>query len=70
LGGPRLRAMAEGEAMTLDGVTTYVDNNPALVLEIGRLEKSHNKLLKENEELKIEVKVLERLLERLSSNRY
>jgi regulator of replication initiation timing len=59
--------MAEGEAMTIDGITTYVDNNPALVLEIGRLEKSHNKLLKENEELKIEVKVLERLLERLSS---
>ena len=56
--------------MTIDGVTTYVDNNPALVLEIGRLEKSHNKLLKENEELKIEVKVLERLLERLTSNRY
>jgi len=62
--------MVKGETMTLDGVTTYVDNNPALVLEIGRLEKSHNKLLKENEELKIEVKVLERLLERLSSNRY
>jgi regulator of replication initiation timing len=60
--------MVEGEAMTLDGVTTYVDNNPALVLEIGRLEKSNNKLLKENEELKIEVKVLERLLERLTSN--
>ncbi len=56
--------------MTLDGVTAYVDNNPALVLEIGRLEKSHNKLLKENEELKIEVKVLERLLERLTNNRY
>ena len=62
--------MAKGEAMTLDGVTTYVDNNPALVLEISRLEKSHNKLIKENEELKIEVKVLERLLERLTNNRY
>ena len=62
--------MVKGKAMTLDGVTTILDNNPALVLEIGRLEKSHNKLLKENEELKIEVKVLERLVERLSSNRY
>jgi regulator of replication initiation timing len=59
-----------GKEVTLDGVTAYVDNNPALVLEIGRLEKSHNKLLKENEELKIEVKVLERLLERLTNNRY
>ena len=56
--------------MTLDGVTTILDNNPALVLEMDRLERSHNKLLKENEELKIEVRVLERLLERLSSNRY
>jgi regulator of replication initiation timing len=54
----------------IGGTTTYVDNNPALVLEITRLEKSHNKLMKENEELKIEVKVLERLLERLSSSRY
>jgi hypothetical protein len=62
--------VVEGEAMTLDGVTTYVDNNPALVLEIQRLENSHKKLQDENKELKIEVKVLERLLERLSSNRY
>ncbi len=56
--------------MTLDGVTTILDNNPGLVLEIDRLEKSNKKLQKENEELKIEVKVLERLVERLSSNRY
>ena len=56
--------------MTLDGVTTYVDNNPALVIEIERLERTNKKLVKENEDLKIEVKVLERLLERLSSNRY
>ena len=56
--------------MTIDEITTYVDNNPALVIELERLEKSTNKLVKENEELKIEVKVLERLLERLSSNRY
>jgi cell division protein FtsB len=62
--------VAEGEAMTLDGVTTILDNNPGLVLEIDRLEKSNKKLQKENEELKIEVKVLERLVERLSSNRY
>jgi len=62
--------MAEGEAMTLDGVTTILDNNPGLVLEIDRLEKSNKKFQKENEELKIEVKVLERLVERLSSNRY
>ena len=62
--------MAEGEAMTLDGITTYVDNNPALVIEIERLEKSNKKFVKENEDLKIEVKVLERLLERLSSNKY
>ena len=56
--------------MTLDGITTYVDNNPALVIEIERLEKSNKKFVKENEDLKIEVKVLERLLERLSSNKY
>jgi regulator of replication initiation timing len=62
--------MVEGEAVTIDEITTYVDNNPALVIELERLEKSTNKLVKENEELKIEVKVLERLLERLSSNRY
>jgi cell division protein FtsB len=62
--------VAKGEAMTLDGVTTILDNNPGLVLEIDRLEKSNKKLQKENEELKIEVKVLERLVERLSSNRY
>jgi cell division protein FtsB len=62
--------VVKGEAMTLDGVTTILDNNPGLVLEIDRLEKSNKKLQKENEELKIEVKVLERLVERLSSNRY
>jgi cell division protein FtsB len=62
--------VAKGEAMTLDGVTTILDNNPGLVLEIDRLEKSNKKFQKENEELKIEVKVLERLVERLSSNRY
>jgi regulator of replication initiation timing len=62
--------VAEGEAMTLDGITTYVDNNPALVKEIERIERACNKLVKENEELKIEVKVLERLLERLTNNRY
>jgi regulator of replication initiation timing len=56
--------------MTIDGITTYVDNNPALVKEIERIERTCNKLIKENEELKIEVKVLERLLERLTSNRY
>ena len=56
--------------MTLDGIVTHVDNNPALVIEIERLEKSTNKLMKENEELKIEIKVLERLLERLTNNRY
>ena len=52
--------------MTLDGITTYVDNNPALVKEIERIERTCNKLIKENEELKIEVKVLERLLQRMS----
>ena len=62
--------MVEGEAMTLDGVTTYVDNNPALVLEIQRLENSHKKLQDKNKELEIEVKVLERLIERLSGDRY
>jgi len=62
--------MAQGEAMTIDGITTYVDNNPALVKEIERIERTCNKLIKENEELKIEVKVLERLLERLTNNRY
>ena len=62
--------MVKGKAMTLDGVTTILDNNPGLVLEIDRLEKSNKKFQKENEELKIEVKVLERLVERLSSNRY
>jgi regulator of replication initiation timing len=62
--------MVKGEAMTLDGIVTHVDNNPALVIEIERLEKSTNKLMKENEELKIEIKVLERLLERLTNNRY
>jgi regulator of replication initiation timing len=62
--------VGEGEAMTFDGITTYVDNNPALVKEIEKLERACNKLVKENEELKIEVKVLERLLERLTNNRY
>ena len=62
--------MDKGEAMTIDGITTYVDNNPALVKEIERIERTCNKLVKENEELKIEVKVLERLLERLTNNRY
>ena len=62
--------MAQGEAMTLDGIVTHVDNNPALVMEIERLERTNNRLVKENEDLKIEVKVLERLLERLTSNRY
>jgi regulator of replication initiation timing len=62
--------MVKGEAMTIDGITTYVDNNPALVKEIERIERACNKLIKENEELKIEVKVLERLLERLTNNRY
>lgn len=62
--------MGKGEAMTIDGITTYVDNNPALVKEIERIERTCNKLVKENEELKIEVKVLERLLERLTNNRY
>jgi regulator of replication initiation timing len=56
----------KGEAMTIDGITTYVDNNPALVKEIERIERTCNKLIKENEELKIEVKVLERLLQRMS----
>ena len=62
--------MAKGEAMTLDGIVTHVDNNPALVMEIERLERTNNRLVKENEDLKIEVKVLERLLERLTNNRY
>jgi FtsZ-binding cell division protein ZapB len=62
--------MAQGEAMTLDGIVTHVDNNPALVMEIERLERTNNRLVKENEDLKIEVKVLERLLERLTNNRY
>ncbi len=56
--------------MTLDGIVTHVDNNPALVMEIERLERTNNRLVKENEDLKIEVKVLERLLERLTNNRY
>jgi FtsZ-binding cell division protein ZapB len=62
--------VVEGEAMTLDGIVTHVDNNPALVMEIERLERTNNRLVKENEDLKIEVKVLERLLERLTNNRY
>jgi hypothetical protein len=62
--------MVKGEAMTLDGIVTHVDNNPALVMEIERLERTNNRLVKENEDLKIEVKVLERLLERLTNNRY
>mgnify|MGYP001166946928 CR=1 FL=1 len=62
--------MVEGEAMTLDGIVAHVDNNPALVMEIERLERTNNRLVKENEDLKIEVKVLERLLERLTNNRY
>jgi FtsZ-binding cell division protein ZapB len=62
--------VVEGEAMTLDGIVMHVDNNPALVMEIDRLERTNNRLVKENEDLKIEVKVLERLLERLTNNRY
>ena len=56
--------------MTFDEITTHIDNNPALVKQIERIEITCDKLVKENEELKIEVKVLERLLERLASNRY
>jgi len=56
--------------MPLDNITTYVDNNPGLLKEIERLETTNKKLVQQIEELKIEVKVLERLLERLTSNRY
>ena len=70
MGHPAFGELGKGEAMTFEGITTHIDNNPALVLEIEKLENHSKKLQKENEELKIEVKVLERLLERLTSIRY
>jgi predicted RNase H-like nuclease (RuvC/YqgF family) len=50
--------------MTLDNVTTYVDNNPGLLKEIERLEIANKKLVEQIEDLKVEIKVLERLLDR------
>ena len=50
--------------MTFDNVTTYVDNNPGLLKEIERLEAANKKLVEQIEDLKVEIKVLERLLDR------
>ena len=55
--------------MTEDIVVT-LDNNPGLLLQIERLEQENSKLKSSNYDLTIEVKVLERILSRLSNGRY
>jgi len=56
--------------MMSDDIVVTLDNNPGLLLEIERLEKENNKLKSTNYDLTIEVKVLERMLSRLSNGRY
>ena len=56
--------------MMSDDIVVTLDNNPGLLLEIERLEKENNKLKSTNYDLTIEVKVLERILSRLSNGRY
>jgi hypothetical protein len=53
-----------------DDIVVTLDNNPGLLLQIERLEKENDKLKSSNYDLTIEVKVLERMLSRLSNGRY
>ena len=53
-----------------DDIVVTLDNNPGLLLEIERLENENTKLKSSNYDLTIEVKVLERMLSRLSNGRY
>ena len=53
-----------------EDIVVTLDNNPGLLLQIERLEKENSKLKSNNYDLTIEVKVLERMLERLSNGRY
>jgi hypothetical protein len=50
-----------------EDIVVTLDNNPGLLLEIERLQKENSKLRSSNYDLTIEVKVLERMLERISS---
>lgn len=52
-----------------EDIVVTLDNNPGLLLEIERLQKENSKLKSSNYDLTIEVKVLERMLERISSGR-
>jgi regulator of replication initiation timing len=51
-------------------LTTNVVKVPALAKEMATIEEPCNQLVKENEELKIEPKSLENLLEQLKNKRY
>jgi hypothetical protein len=53
-----------------EDIVVTLDNNPGLLLQIERLEKENDKLKSTNYDLTIEVKVLERILSRLSNGRY
>ena len=53
-----------------DDIVVTLDNNPGLLLQIERLENENTKLKSSNYDLTIEVKVLERMLSRLSNGRY
>ena len=53
----------------MDDIVVTLDNNPALVKKIEKIEEDFSKLERENHKLKIEVEVLERLLERLSDGK-
>ena len=61
-------SMIQVKLMSEDIVVT-LDNNPGLLLQIENLEKENKKLKSSNYDLTIEIKVLERMLERISSGR-
>jgi len=52
-----------------EDIIVTLDNNPGLLLQIENLERENKKLKSSNYDLTIEIKVLERMLERISSGR-